>query len=776
MKKIGFVLLGLVAFVLLAMVLLPILFRDNIQKAVDAELKDAVRARIYYNPDKFGLSFFRQFPSLTLSLGEFGIAGIGAFEGDTLLDVQSFNLSINLASLFGSSIQVSSIKLVKPTIELIVLKDGLANWDIAKADSTPETDTTPEEPSSFKLNIAKWEIVDGKILYSDLQGDMLAIIESLNHTGSGDLTSTIFDLKTRTLIKGMTYEMGSAKYLQSAELEAEITLRMDMEKSSYTFKENKVRLNDFSVGFDGTVSMPDDGSIVTDVKFESKETLFKNILSLVPGVFMEGFEKIKTDGSLAFNGFVKGTYKDSTSLPGFLINLRVIDGMFQYPDLPAPVSNIQVDFTAGTPNGDLQKLSTELRKFHMDLGQFPVDATLTSEGLMPVTLNGTVSAKVNLEEALRMFPVEGLQLKGLFSLDAKANGTYSETSMPALSALVSLENGFVQSADFPAPLEALQVVARAGNPTGKMEDFKAMVEQFSMQLEGEKVNATLAFENLEDYTYDLTLNGAVDLAKITAIFPVQGMTLAGRIAADIHTAGRMSYIDNQQYDRLPTSGTLSATNFAYLSADLPQGFKIQAANMSFNPKQITLQDFKGSVGRSDLSLDGSLYNYLGFALKENEVLQGKLNLYSKKFDVNEWMTEEDSAVAAASTADTTPMTVVVIPKTIDFALRSRIDQVVYSNMDIKALDGSILVKDGKVRLENTRFNTLGGAISMNGTYDSRDASKPAYDFDLKVLYFNVSFYAVMQTFPFLQLLCHHFIAVLVSLAAGREYLPPLTLP
>lgn len=739
MKKVFYVISGILAVLLLAMVLIPMLFKDQIRQAVDKELEGAVNAKIYYNPDKFGLSFFRQFPNLTVSLGEFGIAGIGVFEGDTLVDVRSFDLTINVASLFGKQITIKKITLDQPVVELLVLSDGTSNWDIALPDTaqaeTPEVET---EESPFALRIDKWQIKDGKILFNDLQSDMLAIIESLNHTGSGDIGSTLYDLTTNTLIKGLTYEMAGTKYLTKAELEADLILTIDMAASKYTFKENFIRLNDFKIAFEGSVAMPEDSTIVLDMNFGAKETQFKNILSLIPGVFMEGFENIKTSGELAFQGNVKGIYKDSTQMPAFGMQLQVKDGMFQYPDLPTPVSNIQVDMSMGTTTGQMEQLTVDIRKFHLDLGSNPVEFTLSSEGLMPVTVNAMVAAKVDLEEALKVFPVEGLAMKGLFELNAKANGTYSETSMPALTATMALSNGYAKSADFPAPIEALQMKAKAGNPTGANSDFIATVDEFSMQLEGERIDAKLDFANLDDYTYNLDIKGSADLEKITKIFPLEGMKLAGKIAADIKTAGKMSDIDAERYDKLPTSGTLSATAFFFESADLPQGFKIDQANMRFDPRQMILENFTGSIGKSDLKLTGFLSNYIGFAMKEGEVIKGKLNFNSKRFDVNEWMTEEggsasgDSTVTAATTADTLPMSVVLVPKTIDFILNSSIDKVLYSNMEINNLAGSIKIKDGKVRLENTRMNTLGGNITMDGFYDSYDPAKPSYDFNLKV--------------------------------------------
>ena len=53
-----------------------------------------------------------------------------------------------------------------------------------------------------------------------------------------------------------------------------------------------------------------------DLTFQAAETGFRNILSIVPGMFTEQFGDIETDGKMAFKGYVKGRFND-TSLPGF---------------------------------------------------------------------------------------------------------------------------------------------------------------------------------------------------------------------------------------------------------------------------------------------------------------------------------------------------------------------------------------------------------------------------------------------------------------------------
>jgi hypothetical protein len=62
--------------------------------------------------------------------------------------------------------------------------------------------------------------------------------------------------------------------------------------------------------------------------------------------------------------------------------------------------------------------------------------------------------------------------------------------------------------------------------------------------------------------------------------------------------------------------------------------------------------------------------------------------------------------------------------------------------------GDILIKDGIANLNGLRFNMLGGAFAMNGTYDPRDIAHPKYDVSLKIE--SLSIQQAAQSFTLVQ--------------------------
>src|SRR5690606_33818732 len=72
--------------VVVLLIALPLLFGGRIADRVKVEVNRKVEARIDWQTASLGL--FRNFPNLTLRLGELTAVGTGRFEGDTLAAVQ----------------------------------------------------------------------------------------------------------------------------------------------------------------------------------------------------------------------------------------------------------------------------------------------------------------------------------------------------------------------------------------------------------------------------------------------------------------------------------------------------------------------------------------------------------------------------------------------------------------------------------------------------------------------------------------------------------------
>ena len=735
------------AVILLAVILVPIIFKDDIRAAVDKALAESVNADIVWDTNDFSVSLIRNFPNATAELDNFGVINRAPFQGEILFAVQEFHVEVNILSLFKDQVKIEGVELVHPEINIKVLEDGTANYDIAiTAPEDTIANVEGEEPVAYNIGVDHWSIVDGVISYHDATIPLALEITNFNHSGSGDFTQDVIDVTTDTHADSLTVIFDGIEYVSEKTLNANVGLTISDNYTKYTFSENNVGLNDFALGLNGWLKLNDDGSMDMDLLYGAKETSFKSLLSLVPGVYTEGFNDIETSGSLAFDGMAKGHY-DSLQLPAFMFALKVNDGRFKYPDLPSAVSNINLDLKVNNDGGALENTKIDLSKLHIEFGDNPFDASLQIENLKDYRMKANLSGDINLGNINAMFPVEGLAMQGNLTMNVKADGVYDSVAnkTPAIDAAISLRNGYVKSNELPYALEALKFDATVNNPTGEMEDFSASLQDFSMLMDNEPFNASAKFKNLNDYNWDVNVSGGVDLQKITALFPMEGMTLAGIIKADITTAGTMSALEAERYEQLPTSGTMSIASFRYEDAALPYDVTISKAKAVFNPRQISLTDYQGTIGTSDIALSGSVSNYIGYLFGENETLKGAFTMNSNSLDLNQFMTEEEDTSEPATDE---PGGVVTVPADIDFVLNSTIAKVTLMDMTMNNASGVIIVREGVVDLNSLKFGLLDGQFAVSGKYDPRDTTKPKYDFTLDID--NLSAQQAFKTFSVVQ--------------------------
>ncbi len=416
--KISVIVIGLL---LLVIIVLPFAFKGKIQKVVQTEINKNLNAVVSF--DGVGLTLLRHFPDLTVKVKNLIVKGTGNFEMDTLASIPAVSLTLDLASVFrGSDYKVKQIGLTSPRLLFKVLANGKPNWDITKETGTTDTVSAP---SAFKVYLDEISISDAHIVYDDAEIPTMLAFDGLTGTLSGDMTTDITSLDIKAVINDITADYDGVRYMSKSNAEITTLLTADLSTWTFTFKDGLVRLNDLNITADGFFAMPDEGYKM-DIKFAAKENTFKAFLSLIPAIYSKDFDNIKTSGTMAFDGFVKGLYND-VSIPSFAINLKVADGMFSYPGLPGNVSEVNLQAAIANPDGVMDHTTIDVPRMHLSMMQNPVDITLALR--TPVSdpdINVTAKGTLDLSTVSKVYPLgEKTSLAGLVKADMAFGGKLS---------------------------------------------------------------------------------------------------------------------------------------------------------------------------------------------------------------------------------------------------------------------------------------------------------------------------------------------------------------
>ena len=394
---------GIVLLVLLvAAFAIPYFFKDQIKAKITQAINESVDAKVAFKDAD--LSLFKGFPKATISIEKLSIINKAPFAGDTLVAFDELNLKMSVMELFNGEndpMNIEGVSSKNGLINIIFNKDGIGNFDIALKNKEQQ-DNGKSKPLALKIK--NYEVENFKFKFTNEATKIKMVLDSINHSGSGDFTNNILDLDTKTTAK-VSMSMDKMNYMNNVAVSLDAVLGIDMDKSKYTFKENKAKINDLALEFDGFLQMVPTGQQY-DLKFKTPTSSFKNFLGLIPASYRSSTENVKTSGDFTVVGFAKGLLSDTT-VPKFNIAIASNNASFQYPNLPKAVKNIVIDTKIINETGVMNDTYVNLEKlsFSIDQDVFNAKATIknvATNALVDAALKGTI----NLGNLSKAYPIK----------------------------------------------------------------------------------------------------------------------------------------------------------------------------------------------------------------------------------------------------------------------------------------------------------------------------------------------------------------------------------
>nr|WP_309756369.1 AsmA-like C-terminal region-containing protein [Flavobacterium sp.] len=410
--------LKIVGIILLLLVIsafaIPYFFKDQIKVRILTSINEKVDAKVAFADAD--LSLFRNFPNASVSIEKLSIINKAPFEGDTLVSFEELNLKMSIKELFNNDnepMNIDGISSKNGLINIIFNKDGIGNYDIALKDKNKGDD---EKSKPLSLKIKEYSVENFKFKYYDEKSKVKMVLDSINHEGTGDFAASKLDLVTKTTAK-ISLDMDKVNYMKNVAVSLDAILGIDLDKSKYTFKENKAKINELPLEFDGFIQLVDAGQEY-DLKFKTPTSSFKNFLGLIPAQYSSNLKDVKTSGDFTVAGFAKGLYSDKT-VPKFNVEIASNNASFQYPNLPKSVRNIIIDTKIINETGMMNDTYVNLDKlsFQIDQDVFNAKANIRNVAANPL-VNAALKGTINLGNVSKAYPIKlDKPLSGILKAD-----------------------------------------------------------------------------------------------------------------------------------------------------------------------------------------------------------------------------------------------------------------------------------------------------------------------------------------------------------------------
>jgi AsmA protein len=518
MRKIAIVIGIVVVVIVLAVGIFVATFNPNdYRDTVQTKLEQQLDRKVALGNMELGL-----FP-LRFRVYNLAIADDPKFSTRAFVQTQELSVSVKLLPLLSKSVQIDSLALERPSVELIKNAQGV--WNFASiGQKTPAAAPSSSSPQQFSLG--ELAINDGAVAITDLQ-----------------------DRKPRTV-----------------------------------YDHINLKLTDFATdspfNLDASVHLPGAGSQEVSLKGRGgplshtnpPATPFKGTLDL-KGVEIAGLQKFLQSPALVNTDGVLSGHTDIASASGKLSASGQMD--LEKPklrgiDVGYPI-NMDYDVSDDLTN-DLLTIS----KGAIKLGPTPlsVSGTMNSKPT-PAQLNLDLKANnVSIAEIARLAAAAGIAfapgttVNGQLSADIKAQGAADK---PALNGTLAGQNIQVSGKEIAKPV-AVKAVNIALSPTEIHSD--------SFNVTSGGTTATVQF-SVKDYTsnssqVDATLRAPqaalpdlLSMAKAYGVTSLDKISGAGNLAVDMHAAGPVQSMSSDQLVKA-LNGTINVNfnNVRYAGVDI----------------------------------------------------------------------------------------------------------------------------------------------------------------------------------------------------------------
>lgn len=323
--------------------------------------------------------------------------------------------------------------------------------------------------------------------------------------------------------------------------------------------------------------------------------------------------------------------------------------------------------------------------------------------------------------------LNGVSTTGNFSIEGIVKGMLDEERIPTMDIKVRSNNASFKYPDLPKEVTNISINADIVNASGYMKDTYLTIGGVTFKIDDQLFNASVSIKNFtENMLVNLALNGTLNLANITKVFPVEmDQKLTGIFTADLVTNFDMQSIEKEQYQNIQTNGTAGLTGFSYSDPAFKNPIAISKASIAMNPSTITLKELQATTGSTDINAQGTIENLIPWVMAKQD-LKGRFTIDSDTFNLNDFMSESEEKTKETTqkqTSNTTETTSVnetlKIPDFLDASIDFQAKKVIYDDITLGYTTGSVSIKDETAGLKNVTSSVFGGKIIVDGSVSTK---------------------------------------------------------
>ncbi len=688
---------------LLGLFTVPYFFKDDIKTYINKEINEKLNATVEFK--NIDISFFSEFPNLGTKITDILVKGLEEFKNDSLFYAKEINLEMDIWSLFSKKIEIVDFSIINPDINILILPDGRANYNIAKKDKSGQS----EDKTDIKdIKLKHYAVVDANITYSDVKTNKRILISKLNHEGKGDFKDIVFALSTNTKIEEISFLSDKIAYLKKAKIDWDIDFIADLNNMRFDIKENILKLNDLNLVSKGQFQITEKYADI-DFNLKAPGNNFKEIFSVIPNAFTKDYSKVQAKGNFSLYASIKGKLKfEEEGYPDFHVKINAADGFVKYPNMPLPIESINTNINIDKKGNSLNNTTIKINPLAFSIHDEKMQMSIEVKNLLSDPLSkGKFLGILNLDNLSKAFPIDDFkELTGKIKTDVKFKFNQSLTQQE-LAGFADIDNISVIYSEYPR----ININdAKIDFNTKKINIKELKLNAGKSDITGQIIVSNPLHYLAKNKTTDINIIGKSNLFDANEW-----------INNEAGTDGEESKTDNSIYtflkDRLSVSLKYEIDKLKYEDYDIEN----MIINGKYGKNELAIINQSLNLSGSNLNIKGKLNNILSW-LMQNKTLNGTLSIFSPHFDLDKFMDEDSGNKDTKQKKE-----LFSLPDKMNLTFNTNITKVNYTGKDLRDLSGKLSMKNQKLVFNSFKAQGMGGTMILNGNISTPIGKKPEFD-------------------------------------------------
>jgi hypothetical protein len=293
-------------------------------------------------------------------------------------------------------------------------------------------------------------------------------------------------------------------------------------------------------------------------------------------------------------------------------------------------------------------------------------------------------------------------ISGDLETTGTVKGNFTATEIPNINVKVLLEDGNLKYKQRKNNLKNIGFNAEFISGTKKDLSLSLLdISQIRATLNENKINGFVKIRNFRDPYYHIKISTATDLKNLSELIQIKNVkSMSGKITIDATYKGKLKN-PKDAFVSGEMDGKITFDQAELIFIDNSPDLFIRHGECLLNGKNCELNNFNGTLAKSDFSFDAVTDNLINYIISDNEKLTIRGDLNFGNLDLKNWFPYSSKSKSEADLA-------FLLSKNIMFDLKVGCKEFIYKNFKASHISGSIRQTDRYLVFDKLHFSPITG--------------------------------------------------------------------